>query len=308
MERARTAGNRCGLMSRGAFPEYDMARAGSESLREQGIGVVPFMHSLVVDPRRLQPHYHEFFQIFLLHGRAEVMHDFVEFTAKGSTVVFLSPGQVHRVNIRPGLSGTTVSFTQAFFDREAAPPSLLFEFPFFFPAEVQPWLSLPKGDPDRIEEAFADLQREFDAAQSGAIEILRATLCILLVRANRRYAQTHPPRTTSRATQLTRQFQLAVEQHFREWQAVADYARLLGVTANHLHDIIREQTGLAAGEIIRRRRMLDAKRLLSHSDLTVSEIGYHLGFHDPSYFSRFFRRATGNTPAEFRERIREKYQ
>jgi AraC-like DNA-binding protein len=294
-------------MSRGSFPQYDMAHGGSENLRTQGVGVLPFMDSLFMDPRRLEPHYHEFFQIFLLLGRAEVMQDFVEYTVKKPTVVFLSPGQVHRVKISPGLRGTTVSFTQAFFDGGAAPPSLLFEFPFLFPAETQPWLSLPKGDPDRIEEVFAELQREFDAAQGGAGEVLRSLLRILLVRANRSYARAHPPRAASRATQLTRQFQLAVEQHFREWQAVPAYARLLGVTTNHLHDVIREQTGLAAGEIIRRRRLLDAKRLLSHSDLSVSEIGYHLGFRDPSYFSRFIRRAVGRTAAEFREGIREKY-
>ena len=64
----------------------------------------------------------------------------------------------------------------------------------------------------------------------------------------------------------------------------------------------------AAGhEVIRQRRLLDAKRLLSHSEMSVSEIGYHLGFEDPSYFSRFFRRYERCAPAEFREQIREKY-
>ncbi len=182
------------------------------------------------------------------------------------------------------------------------------EFPFFYPAEARPWLTIPPKDPLRLAETFSEMQREYDAAQLGAAEVLRATLHILLVRAHRLYAQAHPPRTASRAAQLMRQFQLAVEQHFRELQAVPDYARLLGVTANHLHDIVREQAGKPAGAIIRERRLLDAKRLLSHSDLNISEIGYHLGFHDPSYFTRFFHRSAGCAPAEFREKIREKYQ
>ncbi|HSI64469.1 MAG TPA: helix-turn-helix transcriptional regulator [Candidatus Saccharimonadia bacterium] len=71
---------------------------------------------------------------------------------------------------------------------------------------------------------------------------------------------------------------------------------------------MREEVGVTAGHIIRDRRLLDAKRQLSHSDLDVSEIAYDLGFKDPSYFSRFFRRETKCTPAEFRAEIREKYQ
>ncbi|HEY1121221.1 MAG TPA: helix-turn-helix domain-containing protein, partial [Haloferula sp.] len=55
-------------------------------------------------------------------------------------------------------------------------------------------------------------------------------------------------------------------------------------------------------------RLLDAKRLLLYSELSVAEIGYRLGFKDPSYFGRFFRRYESRTPAEFRDEIREKYQ
>lgn len=295
-------------MNRGAFPQFGMNESGPDQLRQQGVLVIPFMDSVAMDPQRLQPHYHEFFQVFLLQGRASVMHDFTEFQAEGSTVVFLSPGQVHTARPHSGLRGTTISFTQAFFDHQAPPPSLLFEFPFFFPAEAQPWLSIPADDPHRLIETFELMQREFDAALPGAAEVLRATLHILLVRANRQFSAGRPPEPASRPTQLVRQFYLTVEQRFRELQAVPDYAKLLGVSPNHLHDVVREQTGLAAGEIIRERRLLDAKRLLSHSDLSVSEIGYHLGFQDPSYFSRFFRRGTGVTPADFRRDIREKYQ
>lgn len=276
-------------------------------LREEGIAVIRFMDSVKQDPQRLQPHYHEFFQIFFLRGRARVMHDFSEFTAAENTLVFMSPGQVHTARPAPGLIGTTVSFTQAFFDHFAPPPSQLFEYPFFFATHARPWLGVTPADAPSIGEIFTTMEREFDAAQPGAAEILRALLHILLVRAERLYAGVHPPRAVTRATQLARQFQIAVEQHFREWDSVSDYAQALGVSANHLHDVIREQIGHAAGEIIRQRRLLDAKRLLLHSDLTAAEIGYRVGFQDPSYFSRFFKRATSVTPSAFREEIREKY-
>lgn len=293
--------------SRG-FPEYGMSSSEQERLRQMGIVVIPFMDSLHEDPRRLKPHYHGFFQMFLIHGEAHVMHDFREYDAKGATLVFLSPGQVHTANPEPGLYGTTISFTQAFFDGAEPPPSRLMDFPFFFPAEAQPWLSLKIPRDNQILESFAALKTDFDADLPGAEDVLRAMLRILFVQVNRVYAKARPQATPARADMLVRAFHLAVEKHFREFQNLPEYARLLDVSENHLNDVVREQTGSSAGEIIRRRRLLDAKRLLSHSDLTVSEIGYQLGFKDPSYFSRFFTRLANESPAAFRDKIREKYQ
>lgn len=295
-------------MNRRGFPVYGMTEVASEDLRQQGIVVIPFMDSVTLNPERLRPHLHEFFQIFILQGNAAVMHDFVEIKARGTTMVFMSPGQIHTARPSPGLRGTTVSFTQEFFDGGTPPPSRLLDFDFFFPAEIHPWLFISADEEKELLPLFKSLQTEFDRGLSGAAEILRATLHILLVRVSRLFADKHPPRAISRASQLARQFHLSVEQHFREERDLADYARELGVTTNHLHDVVREVTGQSAGHILRERRLLDAKRLLSHTDLSVSEIGYQLGFRDPSYFSRFFRQAETLTPAEFRSRIREKYQ
>jgi AraC family transcriptional regulator, transcriptional activator of pobA len=293
---------------RRGFPVYGMTEVASADLRLQGIVVIPFMDSVALNPERLRPHLHEFFQIFILQGNAVVMHDFVEFKARGTTMVFMSPGQVHTARPTPGLRGTTVSFTQEFFDGGTPPPSRLLDFDFFFPAEIRPWLSVSVSEERELWPLFRDLQTEFDQRLSGAIDILRATLQILLVRISRLYAKKRSPRKVSRASQLARQFHLSVEQHFREDRSLAEYARELGVTTNHLHDVVREATGQPAGQILRQRRLLDAKRLLSHTDLSVSEVGYQVGFKDPSYFSRFFRQAEDLAPAEFRTRIREKYQ
>jgi AraC-like DNA-binding protein len=112
----------------------------------------------------------------------------------------------------------------------------------------------------------------------------------------------------SRSAILVRKFQHEIERHHHDWKTLEPYAHELGVTVNYLNDVVRKETGQSAGEHVRLRRLLDAKRLLLHSMLSVSEIGYQLGFVDPSYFSRFFKRYENVTPAEFRMQIREKYQ
>jgi AraC family transcriptional regulator, transcriptional activator of pobA len=294
-------------MNRRTIPAFEMSRVGRESLRREGFVVTSLVDSVLNDPRRLRPHYHDFFQMMLLRGQGKVMYDFHDDQVNGPTLFFLSPGQIHTLRPRRDFDGITVSFTQGFFDHRAAPPSTLFELPFFFATDISPLLKIPPGDSFRIAEVFVEMQREFNAAGAGAAEILRAWLRILFARVLRLLENKRPPVTPSRPSVLLRQFHLAVERGFRQERALADYARELDVTANHLNDVVRAETGRSAGSIVRQRRLLDAQRLLSHSDLTVSEIGYQTGFPDPSYFGRFFRRETGQTPAAFRLQIREKY-
>ena len=285
-----------------------MNNAGAAHLRQRGILVMRFMDSVRNDPRRLQPHFHEFFQVCLLLSPTTVMLDFQNIRTRGPAVLFISPGQVHTIRPQPGLQGVTVSFTQSFFDDETPPPSQLLELPFFFPDDAQPWIRLPSEETDATACLFHNLCDEYDQALADAEGILRATLRLALLRLARTYARTSPPRKATRGISIVRQFHLELEKHFREETSIAAYATRLGVTPNHLNDIVHEQTGHSAGELIRRRRLLDAKRMLSHSQLSVSEIGYSLGFEDPSYFSRFFRRYEGVTPTVFLEKFREKYQ
>lgn len=294
-------------MNRKTIPAFEMNPIGEEPLRREGIVVTSTILSVLNDPRRLQPHYHDFFQMLLLHGNGSVMCDFQEAPVSGMTLLFLSPGQVHTLQPRHDFDGVTVSFTQDFFDHRATPPSALFELPFFFATEMSPLLKIPRRDPSRIAEAFAEIQREFNAAGSGAAEVLRAWLRILFARVLRLTGENQRSVKASWQSVLVRQFHLAVERGFRQERSLAEYARELKVTANHLNDVVRAETGRSAGSVVRQRRLLDAQRLLSHSDLTVAEIGYQTGFPDPSYFGRFFRRETGRTPADFRMQIREKY-
>jgi AraC family transcriptional activator of pobA len=120
--------------------------------------------------------------------------------------------------------------------------------------------------------------------------------------ARRQGVQVAPP-----ASPVAR-FQALIDDHYRQVHRVAGYARLLAVTPGHLNDLIKAATGQTASALIEARLLLEAKRLLAHSDAPAAEIAAHLGFPDPSYFGRFFRRHVGRSPGAFRAQIREKYQ
>jgi AraC-like DNA-binding protein len=82
-----------------------------------------------------------------------------------------------------------------------------------------------------------------------------------------------------------------------------DYAEMLFITPNHLNALCRETLNTPAGEIIRNRVALEAKRLLTNLDLTITEIAYRLGFADNSYFTKFFKKQTNTNPEDFRKKV-----
>ncbi|MBH0239068.1 helix-turn-helix domain-containing protein [Methylobrevis albus] len=97
-----------------------------------------------------------------------------------------------------------------------------------------------------------------------------------------------------------RQFQALLGQHLRDRWKLADFARTIGVSERHLSRICRAATGRPAGELIEAAVMREACRMLVYTRGSVAAIGYGLGFEDPSYFSRAFRRVMGLSPGAYR--------
>jgi len=95
-------------------------------------------------------------------------------------------------------------------------------------------------------------------------------------------------------------FRKLINQYYLEKRLPKDYAAMLFMSPNHLNTICQEILGKSAGELIRERILLEAKRLLINADLTIAEIAFRLNFTDNSYFTKFFKKYTGTTPEEFR--------
>jgi len=95
-------------------------------------------------------------------------------------------------------------------------------------------------------------------------------------------------------------FVAMVEEEFRTLQRVQDYADRLGVSSGHLNVVCNRHLGRSASAQIRQRVLLEAKRLLRHTNNPAFAIARELGFADPTYFGRFFLRETGTTPRRFR--------
>ena len=100
---------------------------------------------------------------------------------------------------------------------------------------------------------------------------------------------------------LERQFPIDFPRTALVLRTPADYANRLSVHVNHLNKVIKETTGKTTSELIAERIIKEATQYLQHSNLSVSEVAFGLGFESVSYFSKFYRKHTGKSPSEVRE-------
>jgi AraC family transcriptional regulator, transcriptional activator of pobA len=283
----------------------DYAQPGEEI---EGIYVGGFEETLDRLPNRLRMHRHDYYEVFYLAGVGAHFNDFTIFPITGPTLIFVSPGQIHRWNNAGGLHGWIVCFTQELFDRGLPPPSPLLRHSFWYPDDASPVLGLPTAAVEETQAIFAEMQREYLNKSEGFEEVLAAMLKILFIRSERIYQQVDSNMRPSRSSAIMREFRLALEENFRTTQSVGEYAKMLKISPERLGKAVHDRSGRPAGHIIRKRLLLEAQRLLAYTEMTISEIAYAINFQDPAYFSRFFRRLTGQSPGEFRESLSEKYQ
>ncbi len=252
------------------------------------------------------PHRHNYYMLMLATaGSGRQLIDFETYDVTPGQLYLMSPGMIHAWEENNALKGFDLFFTADFFTQRYN-INKLYEFPFFsLPQRQQPMVELNEKEHRQINELFEQMLEAYESGlQDGLMSMLRSYLNIILVRAQRIYTKGQPlQREDSPSRNLIQQFELLIEQHHREYRLVKDYGKLLHITPNHLNAVCREKTGRSAGDLIRNRIMLEAKRMLAHDRRTVGEIGSSLNFNDTAYFCRFFKKYEGATPEQFRRQL-----
>lgn len=249
-------------------------------------------------------HRPDFHHLTLVHrGEGTVMVDFVDRPCRPGTLVHIRPGQVQRLPTAPDdapadLDATIVLFTSDFPPR--LPASIRVTDDPFGPAFWQ----LGPGDHGRLRRALADLATEYAGLPDQDPEITKELLRQLLAGILLRIARLPAPDGSAQAhatPEPYRLFQHELERSFPVVRLAHDYATRLGYSLKTLNRACRRATGHTAKQLIEARVALEAKRLLAHTDLPVTAISHRLGFTEPTNFSKFFTRATGQTPGAFRD-------
>lgn len=154
---------------------------------------------------------------------------------------------------------------------------------------------LETGDADRFNRCLDRLRSEIEAEQPGHLDVLRhltAVLCIDIWRLTR--PLDHSAQSSDRM--ITTRFLQMVEKNLRAQWPIARYAEELQITPERLSAILRKTTERAPLALIHARIIQEANVLLTNSSLQIAEIAENLGFSDPAYFSRFYKRMTGYSP------------
>jgi AraC family transcriptional activator of pobA len=242
---------------------------------------------------------------WITKGEARISIDTILYTAAAPALVFVAPGQVQQMQEPPtGVTATQepgtawqIGFTETFYCLKDESAGRLFFNPDF--ATV---LTPDPADEESLK-ALLDLMRaEADKKAEQFDNAFFALLQVFLIKVSR-IMDKEESGVPDAGPFL--QFRQLIEQHYKEKKNVSDYARMLNMTPVCLNAVTKQASGQTAGEQIRNYIILEAKRLLHSTTLTAKEVAYRLGFEDAPYFSRFFKKYTGQTLLEFREKSRK---
>ncbi len=256
------------------------------------------------------PHRHKYYEVIIFFHEGGIHEiDFNTYPIEAHSIHFISPDQVHLLRRNKNVNGFVISFTEEFL-LECVLTSRLADIPVFFnDTNSQPVFRLKKNESISECELFiSKMKDEYASDNPEKKSALQSWLRLFLIFCKRNF-ETADSREllNSRRSEITGRFKKLLEKEFRNIKSVSEYAGILGISAGHLSETVLKDTGRTAGEYIHDRLILEARRLLYHSGLSIKEIAAELNFEDSSYFSRFFKLRTGTTPEQFRKGIHEKY-
>ncbi len=288
------------------FPFYSIGNFINEPSSHTEFEIMQF--DKMEEPNVDDIHKHTFYEILWTEkGISKQTIDYKEYEVLPNSLFFISPNQVHQFEEWKPLKGGTILFTEDFFLLNHNNKDKLFELSFLDNFYANPCIQLDKknfADIKQTIDLIANEQKRKDKSQT----ITQSYLHILLKQVQRCVdIETEKP-LSKKYLILFKQFKNLLDKHFTENKTTSFFAEQLHITTHHLNLIIKNVTGKTASEVIRARSILEAKRLLTFTDFTVSEIAAQLNYFDSSYFSKLFKAETNKTPAAFKSEMSEKYR
>lgn len=234
---------------------------------------------------------------FLAQGRLQGSIDGRAVQAAAPCALLVAPGAVHGFRYARDTVGHQVTVPSATLQQWLGGSTL---------AETQLGSSfvlhdLPAEEEARLARLFDEVACEFRERKPGRVHALLACAALLAVQFLRRRGEQFaagPVRGVRDA--LVQRYLALLEQHYRSHRPLAFYAEALGVTPDHLSRSCRNVARQSALQLLHERRLLEARRLLAYSPMTVAQVAAELGHEDAAYFSKFFTRAVGSTPSAYR--------
>jgi AraC family transcriptional activator of pobA len=255
---------------------------------------VPFRHT---------PHRHDFYHLFWVEsGNGIFVCDGRSYPLTRGSLIFVPPGQVHAWKPNDTLNGYVLCFEPAsLFGGNDRPYRLLHDLgQFSATTKDRATFQIAGSTYQILRAAFKDLSNESSGSAEFRSDMLRSQVTALLIRLHRLCLSTTSAEVQGYSTQLNSRFLLLLQKEEGKLQRTSFYTSALSVSTRVLVDAVLAETGKSPSTWIRDRTLLEARRLLTYTDLTISKIAYRLNFRNVSYFVRFYRRLAGVAPGASR--------
>jgi AraC-like DNA-binding protein len=251
------------------------------------------------------PHQHKFYQI-LFFDKANGTHviDDEEYKVQNRSIHFVSPNHIHHLSLEDGASGFVCMFKEELFFIHNESDKFLKEIDLFSNWNKNPVVQIDNANFDELNTILLFLKKEFDGQKMRRNEMLLMGLKTFLINSSRLGGNLKDLQISSKR-KIIENFLGLVDEFYNENLPVSFYAEKLNITTTYLCRVIKEVYSKSVSEFVNERVILESKRIIKHSSKSIKEISFELGFEDPSYFSRFFKKNIGMTPVQYRKQIQK---
>ncbi len=250
------------------------------------------------------PHKHDFYLVVLITKGAGVHEiDFQSYEVKPGSVFLMAPGATHNWELSHDVEGYIFFHSREFFELKFGGRKVD-NFPFYFSVQNSPLVFLSAKETDTLEKFFQEIFLEYEGGQLMKWQKIGNLVDLIYIHLSRCYLGSTwlENQANSGYALKMRRLEELVDQQFLTNKSPSSYAEQMHMSSKHLNRIIKSLVNKTVTDIISERIMLEAKRILIHSDVLVSQMAEELGYEDYSYFSRFFKKRSGMSPMEFRDR------
>ena len=250
----------------------------------------------------MKPHQHRhYFQIIFYSSGSSVFEiDGWRENVIGPVAITIPPACVHSFRFQPNIDGYALTIAEPLlFEKVDTQNKDLLKLLL-----ARAHIVRLHDDPDQlgvIQFILKIFEEEFNSPRLGRTLMLQLLFHALMLLIRRRLIEIDEKLVFGSVNAHGyNRYRTLVEEHFREHWQVTEYTNRLGLTARHLNRICHIVENKSAIEIINGRLLLEAKRQLIYTTLPIASLAFELGFRDPAYFSRFFKKNTGLTPGTYR--------
>lgn len=253
----------------------------------------------------IKPHRHDnMFQILcVFDGALDVQLDEDKHTLTGGSVITIPPGVVHGFRFKPDTKGAVLSLAAPLFADESYRRSHQHFEKLVLSAQI---ISFQKQSVlfDQLRHYLNMIVGELLQAEAGHQLMLEWLVSMLLMTLKRQFDHTRLEASSSQAGgKMLREFRLLVERKYRQQWNVQQYAEALHTSVSSLNRVCNHSVGITAKSIIQNRVLIEAKRKLIYTQYPVDQVAYTLGFKDPAYFARYFKKLEGVPPSVYRTKL-----